>query len=115
MNKHATVTLYRPVGPKELQLIKESNFKRFPPRLSWQPIFYPVLNLEYAKELTNKWNVPDYGEGYVVSFELPVSAIAAYEKRVVGSKVHEELWIPAEELSMINDAIIGEIEIAYSS
>lgn len=109
-----TITLYRPVGPQELKLIKESNFKRFPPRLSWQPIFYPVLNLEYAKELTKKWNVQDHGEGHVVSFVLPTSAIDAYERRTVGSRTHEELWIPAEELPMINDAIIGEIEIVYT-
>jgi hypothetical protein len=36
--------LYRPVGVKELDLIKESGMKAYPPRLSWQPIFYPVLN-----------------------------------------------------------------------
>jgi hypothetical protein len=27
------VTLFRPVGPKELELIKASDFKAFPPRL----------------------------------------------------------------------------------
>ena len=36
--------LYRPVGSKELELIKKSNYRRFPPRLTEQPIFYPVLN-----------------------------------------------------------------------
>jgi hypothetical protein len=39
------VTLYRPVGIKELELIATAGWKRFPPRLFWQPIFYPVLNL----------------------------------------------------------------------
>jgi hypothetical protein len=39
-----TVTLYRPVGPKELELIKSSGWKEFPPRLAEQPIFYPVIN-----------------------------------------------------------------------
>ena len=38
------VTLFRPVGQKELDLIKESDWRRFPPRLHWQPVFYPVLN-----------------------------------------------------------------------
>ena len=31
--------LYRPVGTKELELIRESNYRIFPPRLADQPIF----------------------------------------------------------------------------
>lgn len=52
-----TVTLYRPVGEKELDLIKESDYRKFPPRLAEQPIFYPVLNQEYATEIARDWNV----------------------------------------------------------
>jgi hypothetical protein len=44
-------TLYRPVGPKELELIAASGYRRFPPRLPDQPIFYPVLNEQYAVEI----------------------------------------------------------------
>ncbi|HEV2482639.1 MAG TPA: hypothetical protein VGS79_23400 [Puia sp.] len=39
-----TIKLYRPVGLKELELIRLSGWREFPPRLEWQPIFYPVLN-----------------------------------------------------------------------
>ena len=49
--------LYRPVGSKELELIKKSNYRRFPPRLVEQPIFYPVLNEQYATEIASSWNV----------------------------------------------------------
>jgi ADP-ribosylglycohydrolase len=42
----ATVTLYRPTGPRELALIEASGYRAFPPRLPEQPIFYPVLNEE---------------------------------------------------------------------
>ena len=45
-----TVTLYHPVGPQELALIEASGFRRFPPRLPEQPIFYPVTNEKYAWE-----------------------------------------------------------------
>lgn len=45
------VVLYRPVGEAELALIPESDFRKFPPRLSFQPIFYPVLNEEYATQI----------------------------------------------------------------
>ncbi len=48
--------LFRPVGTTELNLIKQSNYKEFPPRLPEHPIFYPVLNEEYACETAEKWN-----------------------------------------------------------
>jgi len=54
-----TTTLYRPVGLKELQLIIEFDYKKIPPRLEWQPIFYPVLNQEYAEQIAYKWNTGD--------------------------------------------------------
>jgi hypothetical protein len=48
MMADATTILYRPVEQKELDLIAASAYRAFPPRLDWQPIFYPVLNEEYA-------------------------------------------------------------------
>jgi len=36
-----TTVLFRPVGEKELELIRRSKFSAFPPRLPEQPIFYP--------------------------------------------------------------------------
>jgi hypothetical protein len=48
--------LYRPVGLHELELIAASACRAFPPRLPHQPIFYPVLNLEYAEEIARGWN-----------------------------------------------------------
>src|SRR5438876_11188013 len=58
-----TTTLYRPVGPKELALIAASGFREFPPRLPEQPIFYPVLSEEYARQIAKDWNVPASGSG----------------------------------------------------
>ena len=52
-----TTTLYRPVGPKKQELIKKSNWPSFPSRLGHQPIFYPVLNQEYAEQIAKNWNV----------------------------------------------------------
>jgi hypothetical protein len=65
-----TVTLYRPTGPRELQLVKESGFKKWPPRLPEQAIFYPVTNEEYAKQTATKWNIKDRGFGYITKFEV---------------------------------------------
>lgn len=40
------MTLYRPVGLAELELIAAAGWRAYPPRLAWQPIFYPVLTIE---------------------------------------------------------------------
>lgn len=103
--------LYRPVGPDELRLIAESDYKRFPPRLPEQPIFYPVCNKKYADKISKNWNAPHYGYGYTVRFEISTEFIEHYERQIVGSREHEEYWIPAEELETFNDAIIGKIEV----
>ena len=63
-----TTILYRPVGPKELALIAASGYHQFPPRLPEQPIFYPVLNEEYARQIAREWNVSASGGGYVTRF-----------------------------------------------
>ena len=105
--------LYRPVGSKELELIKKSNYRRFPPRLVEQPIFYPVLNEQYATEIASSWNVK-YNEdhrGYVTKFEVDDQYCGQFEVHQVGGPHHKELWVPAEKLGEFNKHIIGEIHI----
>jgi hypothetical protein len=51
-----TTVLFRPVGENELRLIAELGYREFPPRLPGQPIFYPVLNEEYATQIARDWN-----------------------------------------------------------
>ena len=58
-----TAVLYRPVGRKELELIRESGYREFPPRLPHQPIFYPALNEEYATRIARDWNTKDAVSG----------------------------------------------------
>ena len=104
--------LYRPVGPKELELIMASGFKAFPPRLPDQPIFYPVLNSEYATQIARDWNsMGSQGAGFVTRFEVEQSYAGQFEVHTVGSRVHQELWIPAEELAEFNRHIAGLIAV----
>ena len=107
----ATTILYRPVGPKELALIAASGFREFPPRLSWQPIFYPVLNEEYATDIARKWNVRDSGAGYVTRFRVRAENAAKYPVQTVGDRTCKELWVPAEELPSFNANIVGLIQV----
>lgn len=104
--------LYRPVGTAELELIEQSNYRSFPPRLPEQPIFYPVLNREYAREIAEKWNTKTSDrKGYVTEFEIDDEYIKNFEVHTVGRKHHQELWIPAEELENFNRQIIGIIKV----
>lgn len=109
-----TKTLYRPVGEKEMILIINSQYQKFPPRLQWQPIFYPVLNEEYASEIAEKWNTNDASGnylGFVTTFEVQEEFINKYQIQNVGATNHNEYWIPAEDLEQFNSAIEGEIRV----
>ena len=114
MSPEQTVTLYRPVGQKELDLIEQSGFRAFPPRLSWQPIFYPVMNEEYATFIAREWNTKDEASGfvgYVLRFQVRADYIAQFQVQKVGSATALELWIPAERLAEFNENMVGAIEI----
>ncbi len=106
------VTLYRPIGPKELELIAQTDYREFPPRLLDQPIFYPVLNEEYATKIARDWNTK-YGSkvGYVTRFQVKKEFLNRYEVQIVGGSVHQEYWIPAEDLPEFNRNIVGKIEV----
>ncbi len=106
-----TVTLFRPVGEQELQLVAESGYRRWPPRLPEQPIFYPVSNEAYARAIAEKWNARDGHKGYVTRFRVRRKFIEQYPLHQVGSAQHTEWWIPAEDLDELNGNIVGLIEV----
>jgi hypothetical protein len=111
-----TVVLFRPVGQKELELVRDCEWKRFPPRLPWQPIFYPVLTEAYAISIARDWNTKDPNSGfvgYVLRFAVRKSYIDRHEPHDAGGRKCREYWIPAEELSEFNDNIVGLIEVIH--
>lgn len=104
-------TLWRPTGPRELALVEESGWRRWPPRLPDQPIFYPVLNEDYATRIARDWNVKASGAGYVTRFDVRTSYLDSYEVQQAGGRTILEYWIPAEDLENFNDNIVGLIEV----
>lgn len=108
--KIETVTMYRPTGKRELQLVIDSGYKKWPPRLPEQPIFYPVTNEQYAIEVNN-WNVKMDGLGYVTKFNVNKSFAEKYAIETVGANHHTEWWIPAKDLEELNENIVGLIEV----
>ena len=114
MKRDPTVVLYRSVGQSELELIRESGFREFPPRLPWQRIFNPVLTREYAEQLASDWNVKDKAGGYsgfVTRFEVDAAFLSRYQPHQVGNSIHREYWVPAAELADFNLHIRGRIEV----
>ena len=106
-------TLFRPVGLAELSLVYDSKMKRFPPRLPDQPIFYPVLNREYARQIACEWNTKSSQSGfigYVTQFSINSDFAAKFPVRKVGGGLHEELWVGAEQLEEFNRQIVGSIQ-----
>ena len=106
-----TTTLYRPVGPAELELIRRSGFRSFPPRLPEQPIFYPVTNRDYAIQIARDWNVKADGAGYVTRFQVTTAYLRRFPVQTVGSSIHTEYWVPADDLAEFNSNIVGVIEV----
>lgn len=106
--------LFRPVGRAELELIATAQYKGFPPRLPEQPIFYPVLEFEYAAEIAREWNSkqPRSGNiGYVTRFLIPTAYLSDREVHEVGGRQRREFWIPAGELPTFNGALASPIEV----
>ena len=107
----STTTMYRPTGPEELALVRDSGFKKWPPRLPGQPIFYPVTNERYAAEIASAWNVKESGAGFVTRFEVNSEFVARYTIQTVGASHHTEWWVPASELEELNSNVVGVIEV----
>jgi hypothetical protein len=113
----STTTLYRHVGRAELDLIRASGKRASPPRLPGQPIFYPVLTIEYARQIARDWNTRDERSGfagYVLKFEVEATYLESYGVQCAGAQQHLEYWIPAAELAEFNRHIVGEIEVIES-
>ena len=112
MTDDETVELWRPTGPEELELVRASGSKRWPPRLSDQPIFYLVLNEDYATRIARDWDVKASGVGFVTRFRVRRSCRFSIATRFGRSAARRfsKYWIPAEDLEGLNDNIVGEIE-----
>jgi len=108
------MVLFRPVGPRELELIRDSGWKKFPPRLPEQPIFYPVIQEAYAARIAKEWNVRDSGSGYVTRFSVDDSYIGKFESHVAAGQYCTEYWIPAEQLDEFNSHLTSTIEVIRS-
>jgi hypothetical protein len=47
----------------------------------------------------------------VTRFEVDAEVARRYPRRAVGASIHEEFWVPAEELAEFNRHIVGRIMV----
>jgi hypothetical protein len=106
------------VGLRELELIAATGWREYPPRLLWQPIFYPVLTCEYARPIVAQWNSKDSEAGhcgFVTEFDIDDAFVARYPvQQLGGGPSYRELWIPAEDLPEFNVHFAGLIRVIES-
>ena len=82
-----------------------------------QPIFYPVLTQDYARQIAQNWNTVDAFSGFVgfvTRFEIDDVFATRYPIQTVGGRAAQELWVPAEELELFNEHIVGSIDVIES-
>ncbi|MGH8880564.1 MAG: hypothetical protein ACRD0P_24945 [Stackebrandtia sp.] len=108
-----TTTLWRPTGSRELDLVERAEWRAWPTRLADQPIFYPVLNEDYAIRIAREWNVPAGGSGFVTKFHVDTSYARTLPTQRAGGADKLELWIPAERLAEFNEHLVGTIEVTH--
>lgn len=108
-----TVALYRSTGPEDLLLVEQNGFKRWPARLSWQPIFDPISNEQYAIDYARDWNVKDSGKVFVTQFSAEKSFINQSQIHQVDPTYSTEWWISAKDLVHSNDHLVGNKQVIH--
>jgi len=54
---------------------------------------------------------PASGAGFVTKFAVSKDYLKKFTIQNVGGPIHNELWVPAQELDEFNDNIVGLIEV----
>ena len=108
--------LSRPVSEKELELTA-AGWRRFPSRLSWQPISSPVLSEDGATRIARAWNMTDAangGVGCVVRSEVRNDCITGTRTARFAGESPSGIGSRPRSWMRVNDNIVGPIESPWS-
>lgn len=108
MDGGATTTLYRAVGPTELERIRAARSRAFPKRVHHDPVFAMAASEDLAKRIAREWNA-EGRVGYVLRFEVDAGWCRAHLSADAGDR--GERWIPAEGLRDLNAHLVGDIRL----
>lgn len=108
--------LYRPLCADEYYEIEARKFEGFPPRNSEQPLFTALLSLEGASQIAKHMKIAKQSEPtvYVVSFLVDDAYIRQFPVQHVEDRNRRALWIPADEMDILNQHLIGGIRVLAS-
>ena len=106
--------LYRPISADEYAALKEKDFSGFPPRDAGQPLLTALLSQEGASQIARHMRVDKQTEDntvYVVGFLVEDPYIRQFPVQHAGETDRRALWIPAEEVEILNQHLIGKIRV----
>lgn len=108
--------LYRPICAEEYQEIQTMHFRGFPRRTEDQPLFTALLSQEGASQIASRMRVAKQSNPtvYVVSFLVDDAYIRQFPVQHTEERDRRALWIPAEEIDILNQHLIGEIRVLAS-
>lgn len=109
--------LYRPISAEEYAAIEKLEFKGFPRRSAGQPLFSALLSQEGAVQIARRMRVdkPNGSDmAYVVGFLVEDAYIRQFPVQHANEPERRALWIPAEEIDILNQHLIGKIRLLDS-
>lgn len=108
--------LYRPLDAEEYHAIEARSFHSFPPRTEEQPIFTALLSEEGASQIARHMRISKQAENtvYVVRFLVDDAYIRQFPVQQAHERNRRALWIPADELDILNQHLIGDIRVLAS-
>lgn len=108
--------LYRPLNAEEYTQVEALEFQGFPPRTEEQPLFTALLSEEGASQIARHMRIEKEKESivYVVSFLVDDAYIRQFPVQHAGERNRRALWIPADEVAILNQHLIGNIRVLAS-
>ncbi len=105
------ITLFKSLSPAQVAAVAESGWRQIFPQEPEQTHFYPKVYVEYAEQIARRWDVPQYGGGYVVRFTMRGDFMRRYATQTVAFEEYREYIIPIAELDFFNRNIQGRIDV----
>ncbi len=105
--------LYRPLSAEEYRQIESMEFKGFPARSAGQPLFTALLSHEGASGIARHMRIEKQSEHkvYVVGFLVEDAYIRQFPVQNTDQPERRALWIPAEEIEILNQHLVGKIRM----
>ncbi len=108
--------LYRPMNADEYRELEARSFHSFPPRAAEQPLFTALLSEEGASQIARHMRIAKQADNivYVVGFLVDDAYIRQFPVQHAQERNHRALWIPADEVDILNQHLIGDIRVLAS-